>query len=129
MGIVVRNNSPDMEITKEVFELMFPKGLFEWFEVAEGRSDNQNAYLTLTEKDLPPLTDENKDKKILARKFHELTITDFPLRGKRTLITLRRRYWKLEGQSEYLKRDLPLSFPGTQLEKEFADFLKAGSGT
>ena len=129
MGIVVRNNSHGMQITKEIFELIFPKGLFEWFEIAEGRSDNQNAYLTLTEKDLPPLTDENKDKKILARKFHELTITDFPLRGKRTLITLQRRYWKLEGQSEYLKRDLPLSFPGTQLEKEFADFLKARSGT
>jgi hypothetical protein len=117
-----------MEITKEIFELIFPKGLFEWFEITDGTSDGQNAHITLTEKDLPPLTDEHKDKAILARKFHDITISDFPLRGRRTLITLRRRYWKLEGQDEYLKRDIRLVFPGTQLEQEFAAFLKAGSG-
>lgn len=122
------NNSHGMEITKEIFELIFPKGLFEWFDITEGRSDEQNAYITLTEKDLPPFTDENKHTTILARKFHDITITDFPLRGKRTLLTFRRRYWKLEGRDEYLKRDIKLCFPGTQLEKEFADFLKAGSG-
>lgn len=123
------NNSHSMEITKEIFELIFPKGLFEWFEIAEGRSDDQNAYITLTEKDLPPFTNKNKDTTILARKFHDITITDFPLRGKRTLLTFRRRYWKLDGQDEYLKRDIKLCFPGTQLEKEFAAFLKEGSGT
>ncbi len=113
-----------MEMKKEIFELIFPQGLFDWFALTDGRSDGAETHLTLTEKDLPPLTEENKDKTIIARKFHDITITDFPLRGKRTLLTLRRRYWKLEGQDEYLKRDIPISFPGTQLEKEFADFLK-----
>lgn len=113
-----------MQITKEIFELVFPKGLFEWFDITEGRRDSQNTYITLTEKDLPPFTSENKNREIIARKFHDITINDFPLRGRRTLITLRRRYWKLEGQDEYLKRDIKISFPGTQLEKEFASFLK-----
>ena len=63
-------------------------------------------------------------KKILARKFHEITITDFPIRGRRTLLTFRRRYWKIEGEEKYLKRDIKLVFPGTQLELEFANFLK-----
>ena len=117
-----------MEITKEIFELIFPQGLFEWFEITDGRSDDQHVYLTLTEKDLPPVSSTHNPQKIVARKFHDITITDFPLRGKRTLLTFRRRYWKLEGQAEYLKRDFPLCFPGTQLEKAFAAFLKAGSG-
>ena len=115
-----------MELTKEIFELIFPPGLFDWFEITDGRSDEQQVYLTLTEKDLPPLSIPHQ--KIVAKKFHAITITDFPLRGKRTLLTFRRRYGKLEGQAAYVTRDLPLCFPGTQLEQGFADFLKAASG-
>jgi len=126
IGIKILNDGHCMELTKEIFELIFPKGLFEWFEITDGRSDDQHVYLTLTEKDLPPLS--NPPQKIVAKKFHDVTMTDFPLRGKRTLLTVRRRYWKLEGQEAYLKRDLSLCFPGTQLEQAFADFLKAPSG-
>jgi hypothetical protein len=125
IGINIITNGPCMELTKEMFELIFPQGLFEWFELTDGRSDEQQVYFTLTEKDLPPIS--NADLKIVARKFHDVTMTDFPLRGKRTRLTFRRRYWKLEGQAEYLKRDIPLCVPGTQLEQAFAAFLKAPS--
>ena len=128
MNIVIINGIHCMEINKEIFELIFPKGTFEWFEITDGRSDEKNTCITLEEKDIPPLTEENKDKKIIAKKFHDITVTDFPLRGKRTLLTFRRRYWKLEGQKEYLKRDIKLMFPGTQLEQEFAAFLKEDRG-
>jgi len=115
-----------MGIKEDILELVFPPGTFEWFELSEGKrsEDDKTIHITLTEKDIPPLTEENKDKKIIARKFHNITITDFPLRGRQTLLTLRRRYWKLEDQKEYLKRDIKLAFPGTQLEEEFAVFLK-----
>lgn len=119
-----------MEIKKEILELIFPKGTFEWFEITDGKrdEDDKTTYITLTEKDVPPFTEENKDRKILARKFHDITITDFPLRGRQTLLTFRRRYWQLEGQKEYLKRDIKLAFAGTQLEQEFALFLKGDGG-
>ena len=106
-------------------EIIFPKGIFEWFDLKEGASDENNARIIFEEKDRPPI---KENQKIIARNFHEIAITDFPLRGKRTLLTFRRRYWKIEGQKEYLKRDIQLSFPGTQLEKEFADFLKEDGG-
>jgi len=117
-----------MQLNKEIFELIFPQDVFEWFEITSGKSDETTARITFTEKDIPPLTSENQNKKIIARKFHDITISDFPLRGKRTLLTFRRRYWKIEGQKEYLKRDIKLTFPGTQLEKKFAVFLKEYSG-
>jgi len=116
-----------MQITKEIFELIFPQGTSDWFELKDGRSDENNVYITLEEKDLPPFSEADKNKKIIARKFHDITITDFPLRGKRTLLTIRRRYWKVEGEKEYLKRDIQLTFPGTQLATEFANFLKETS--
>lgn len=116
-----------MEISKDVFECVFPEGVFEWFEISDGKKDDKRVLLTLTEKDIPPLTDQNKNLPIIARKFHDITITDFPLRGRQTQLTFRRRYWKLEGQKEYLKRDITLNFPGTKLQREFADFLKERS--
>jgi len=114
-----------MKIDHNIFELIFPKGVFEWFELKEGTSDENNARIVFEEKDIPPIME---NQKIIARKFHDITITDFPLRGKRTLLTFRRRYWKIEGQKEYLKRDMKLNFPGTQLEHEFAAFLKEDGG-
>lgn len=116
-----------MEIQQKVLELIFPKGVFEWFDLVDGVINDEDIQITLEEKDNPP-TNENKKQNIIARKFHDITITDFPIRGRRTLLTFRRRYWKIEGQKEYLKRDISLTFPGTQLEKEFADFLKEDGG-
>jgi len=56
-----------MEIKKEIFELIFPKGTFEWFEITDGKTDEKNTYITLTEKDLPPSTEENRAKRSLPR--------------------------------------------------------------
>jgi hypothetical protein len=116
-----------MQIDKSIFELIFPKGTFEWFDIISANNDESNVYITLEEKNIPPVTSEINDKKITSKKFHNITITDFPLRGKRALLTFRRRYWQVEGQKEYLKRDIQLNFPGTKLNKEFADFLKEKS--
>lgn len=115
-----------MQVDKQIIELLLPKDTLEWFDVTSGHSDETNVYMTLVEKDNPPLTDQNQ--KIIGRKFHDITITDFPVRGKRCLLTFRRRYWKVEGQDSYLKRDIQLAFPGTKLAQEFATFLKENSG-
>ena len=114
-----------MEIQQKILELILPKGVFDRFTLVDGTVDTDDIRITLEEKDDPPITD---NQKVIARKFHDITITDFPIRGRRTLLTFRRRYWKIEGQQEYLKREITLSFPGTQLEKEFADFLKEDGG-
>ncbi len=118
-----------MNINKEVFELIFPQGTFEWFDITDGkRAANEKGeeitHIVLTEKDIPPVTEEYRDRNIIKRKFHDITITDFPLRGRKTLLTFRRRSWKLEGVETLLKRDIKLTFPGTRLEQEFASFLK-----
>ena len=117
-----------MQIEKSVFELFFPKGTLDYFDVISAHNDEKNIYITLEEKNNPPSIAGVDKSKIKAKKFRDITITDFPLRGKRTLLTFRRRYWQIEGQTEYLKNDIKLRFPGTQLEDEFANFLKEGGG-
>lgn len=109
---------------KKILEMFLPKGVLEWFDVVSGDMSENDLRIILEEKNIPPIKEELKDKKIISKGFKEITITDFPIRGRKTLLTFRRRYWQIEGQKELLKRDLQLSFPGTQLEKEFANFLK-----
>jgi len=69
IGINIITDGPCMELTKDMFELIFPQGLFEWFELTDGRSDEQQVYFTLTEKDLPPLLHPHQT--IVARKCHD----------------------------------------------------------
>jgi hypothetical protein len=118
-----------MQIPNQILDLIFPKGTSEWFELKDGWREEEEEFkgtthIVLQEKDIPPFTEENKHKKIIARKFHEITINDYPLRGRKTLVTFRRRYWKVEGEEKYLKRDIKLTSKGTQLETEFGNFLK-----
>lgn len=111
-----------------ILDLVLPEGTLNWFDAVEGTRDDNDIHIILEEKNIPPLSEKDKNKKIFSKGFTDITVTDFPIRGRRTLITFRRRYWQIEGEKEYLKRDIKLCFPGTQLEKEFANFLKEDGG-
>lgn len=113
-----------IDLEKKTLEIFFPKDTFEWFDITQSSVTGEDVKITLQEKNIPPITKADKGKKVEAKGFAEITITDFPIRGKRALLTFRRRYWQVQGQDEYLKRDINLNFPGTQLEQEFAVFLK-----
>lgn len=108
-----------------VLGLFLPHGVLDWFEVVDGSMDGDNVRIVLEEKNNPPLVERDQDTHITSNGFKDITITDFPIRGRRALLTFRRRYWQLEGQTELVKRDIQLAFPGTQLATEFAHFLKA----
>lgn len=112
-----------MTTEQSILQLIFPASIFEWFDVVSGQKDDKTVSITFEEKNLPPISDPTQ--KVHSKGFTDITITDFPIRGRKTLLTFRRRYWQVEGQKELLKRDLHIRFPGTLLEEEFANFLKA----
>ena len=112
----------------QALALIFPTGVFDWFEITDSVMDDAEIKIIFQEKNIPPVSTAGQDKKIETKGFTEITITDFPLRGRKTLLTFRRRYWQVEGEREYLKRDIELCFPGTQLATEFANFLKEDGG-
>ena len=116
------------ENEESIAEIFLPTRTTRWFEIISYTQDEDNIRIVLEKKNIPPINENDKDKKVISKGFSEITITDFPIRGRRSLLTFKRRYWKIEGQKELLKRDIQLSFPGTQLEKEFADFLKEDGG-
>src|SRR5271154_2939081 len=98
-----------MTTEQAILQLIFPENIFEWFDVVKGKKDKNIVSITFEEKNNPPISDPNK--KIIAKGFTDITITDFPIRGRKTLLTFRRRYWQIGGQKEFLKRDIKIRFP------------------
>jgi len=78
---------------QQVWECFLPQGTFEWFELTSAKQTQDEVHITLTEKNAPPLIKKDLNKKIISKGFKDITVTDFPLRGRRTLLTFRRRYW------------------------------------
>lgn len=116
------------DVAEDVFSLFLPEGVLQWFNVIEGTKTNDSLHVVLEEKNLPPITEETRGKHVESKGFTEITIDDFPVRGRKTTLTFRRRYWKVEGREQLLKRDIQLVWEGTHLEREFAAFLKERSG-
>ena len=110
---------------KDLVEIMLPEGLLNSFDY-KGISKSPDSYkITLEQKNkFPKLPVEYSDKQVTSKGFKNITINDFPLRGRKVILLLRRRVWKIEGVKKLFKNDLSLTLRGTKLEKEFAAFLK-----
>lgn len=115
-------------IDSSVLEVFLPEKTLEWFDVIKAERNGEDICIILEEKNIPPVPPEHLGKSIVSKGFYDITITDFPIRGKRVMLTFKRRRWQIEGQKELLKRDIKFAFPGTQLENEFALFLKEDGG-
>ena len=49
---------------------------------------------------------------------------DFPLRGKKVFLNIRRRRWLLKKHNEYISRNWRMVAEGTRMTQDFASFLK-----
>ena len=102
-----------------------PEGILEHFEIISGEKTGTNIKIVLEEKNEPPLEKRHEGLLVKSKGFWDITISDFPARGRKVDLTFRRRRWQVG--DELLKRQIDLCVSGTQLEKEFGDFLKAHS--
>lgn len=108
---------------QQAFSYFLPDGTLEYFDVVSSERDKESLHITLEEKNDPPLESKHKDKPVESLGFTTISITDFPARGRKTILTFRRRRWRVG--DEVIKRDIRLTAPGTLLENEFGLFLKA----
>ena len=121
-----------MEKIEELIGLFLPEGILEYYEYAgyERKSREEvkpygEITIILEEKNVvPKLPDEYRDRKVRQKGFKEIRVDDFPVRGKKVKLLLRRRLWQVEGVEELHKREIFTTYPGTKLEKEFAFFFE-----
>jgi len=122
-----------MEKIKELAELLLPEGILEHFEYEGYKIEDKSGCpygqvtIILVERNrVPKLPKEYRDRKIRQKGFKEIRVDDFPLRGKKVKLLLRRRVWQIEGVDELYRKEILTTYPGTKLEKQFAAFLKGG---
>jgi len=112
----------------DVLSFFLPDNTLDYFRIKKGMKNDKEIRIVLEEKnEPPPLPPELRGKKIQSKGLWNITVNDFPIRGRKVSLLFRRRVWKVEGRKELLKKDIPLTAEGTQLAQEFARFLKAGS--
>lgn len=116
-----------MKLTPEqqLLSYFLPENTLQYFDVVSSKKDNTSLHIILEEKNNPPFEKHHQRISVESLGFQDITITDFPVRGRKTKLTFRRRRWKVG--NEILKRKIELTAPGTRLEQEFGFFLKRDS--
>jgi hypothetical protein len=104
--------------------LILPEGLLEYFELMDVRtatSGQLNIYLE--EKNLPPV---GYEKAQLESKgfLPETAIQDFPIRGHKVALCIKRRRWEVKASGLIITRDWDLVRKGARMTTEFGLFLK-----
>jgi len=102
---------------------MLPDFLVDYFEVVSASESEEILHLYFEEKKQIP-KEFNKIPLVSKGFLDEITVQDFPLRGKLVYLHIKRRRWTNKETNEIMKRDWELVAKGTRMTQEFAAFLK-----
>ena len=104
--------------------LILPEGILEYFELMDVRSlESGQLNIYLEEKNIVPAGYENK--RLESKGFlPETSIQDFPIRGHKVALCIKRRRWEVVESGEIITRDWQLVRKGARMTTEFGTFLK-----
>jgi hypothetical protein len=103
--------------------LLLPEGILEYFELVNVAEVEGELNIYLEEKNIVPSGYENErleSKGLLP----EISVQDFPIRGHKVALCIKRRRWLLPDTGETITRDWKLVHKGTRITTEFGVFLK-----
>ena len=81
-------------------------------------------YINLEENNVLPIG-YNQDEYESKGFYNDITIQDFPVRGKSLFLVIKRRRWRhKERKGEIIHTDYSLIAEGSKMTKELSDFLK-----
>jgi len=107
----------------ELARYLLPEGVLDYFEIVGHKSSEGKIHFYLEEKNVLPK--EHQSEIAQSKGFlPEITVEDFPLRGKSVLLHIKRRRWTLMDTGKIIKRDWNIIAKGTRITSEFASFLK-----
>ena len=109
---------------KDYLSLLLPSGMEYYFKLTSVKKLKDSYELYLEElNEVPP---EYSGEKLLSKGFYEeVSIQDFPLRGRKCFLKVKRRRWEIESSGKIVSRNWEVVANGTRLTQELADFLKA----
>lgn len=103
--------------------LLLPEGILEYFELINVAHVEGELNIYLEEKNIVPAGYENQ--RLESKGFlPEVSIQDFPIRGHKVALCIKRRRWVLTDTGAIITRDWNLVHKGTRMTTEFGVFLK-----
>lgn len=104
-------------------KLFLPEVLVDHFALVKSEQEEEVLHLYFEEHNKAPV--EFSTQSLVSKGFHdEIAIQDFPLRGKRVFLHIKRRRWTDKKTQKVLQRDWKLVSKGSRMTDEFAAFLK-----
>jgi hypothetical protein len=113
----------EIDTQTELVKLLLPEGLLNYFEVTKVSSVNHEIWIYIEELNEAPI-EYSKDKLLSKGFLPEICIQDFPLRGKKVLLYIKRRRWLNTSTNEIVLRNWDIVQSGTRITTGFASFLK-----
>ena len=106
-----------------LISLLLPEGILDYFELTKVDKDAKGLNIYLEEKNIAP---DGYQKQELESKgfFPEVSIQDFPIRGQKVALCVKRRRWTVLASGTIISRDWDLVIKGTRMTTEFGLFLK-----
>lgn len=109
--------------TDAILRLLLPEFLIDFFNITA--TGNQNGVLHIFFEEKNAIPEELKSRTLNSKGFMpEITVEDFPLRGKSVKLHIKRRRWLDMNSKEIVQRDWNLVASGTRMTQDFAEFLK-----
>ena len=105
------------------YRLLLPEGTLDYFDLVDVKESVNEVVIYLEEKNIVP--EKYTDQDIESKGFYDpVIVQDFPLRGKKVFLNIRRRRWLLNKHNEYISRNWRMVAEGTRMTQDFAFFLK-----
>lgn len=108
---------------KTLVSFLLPDGLLEYFDITEAAAGKEGLSIYLEEKNIAP--DGYTSEHLVSKGFHDqIKVEDFPIRGKKAYLYIKRRRWEVKATNHIISRDWRIVQSGTRMTREFAAFLK-----
>lgn len=103
--------------------LLLPEGILEYFDLVNVSKGSKHLTIYLEEKNIVP--SEYQKEPVESKGFvPEISIQDFPIRGQKVTLNVKRRRWEIKSSGAIITRDWDIVQKGARMTTEFATFLK-----
>ena len=106
-----------------IVSFLLPEGTLDYFSISDVKESSTDIVIFLEEKNEAPC--EYSNMKVESKGFYEpVVVQDFPIRGKKLFLNIRRRRWIVKDDGRYVNRNWKLVAEGCRMTHDFASFLK-----
>ena len=106
-----------------MLKLLLPEYLVDYFKVMSYTKESDRLHFYFEEKNDPPV-EYGKDRLSSKGFYDEIIVQDFPVRGQRAFLHIKRRRWMNHTTNMVVSRNWDLVAKGTRMTAGFAAFLK-----